>query len=89
MVERSLPDGAEGAWVSELEVDHGWRGNGYGRQIMTLAEDVCLKHGITQLRLNFFGSNIIARRLYESLGYSVLFQKMAKDLASRRPARHS
>ncbi len=78
------PDGAEGAWVSELEVDHERRGNGYGRQIMTLAEDVCLERGITKLRLNVFGSNIIARRLYESLGYSVLFQKMAKDLASPR-----
>ena len=74
------PDGAAGGWVSELEVDQSQRGNGYGRQIMKLAEDECRKRGITLLRLNVFGSNVIARQLYESLGYTVTFQKMAKVL---------
>jgi ribosomal protein S18 acetylase RimI-like enzyme len=74
------PDGADGAWVSEVEVERSQRGNGYGREIMTLAEAECRARGIHQLRLNVFGYNVVARRLYESLGYSVLFQKMAKDL---------
>jgi ribosomal protein S18 acetylase RimI-like enzyme len=74
------PDGADGAWVSEVEVERSHRGNGYGREIMTLAEAECRARGVHQLRLNVFGYNVVARRLYESLGYSVLFQKMAKDL---------
>jgi ribosomal protein S18 acetylase RimI-like enzyme len=75
------PDGAPAAWICEVEVDDVHRGRGYGRAIMLCAEQECAKRGIAEIRLNVFGSNAVARGLYESLGYDVLTQKMGKRLS--------
>ena len=74
------PNGAQAGWIYDVEVDEAHRGKGYGREIMLLAEQECRRHGLTSLRLNVFGSNAVARSLYESLGYEVTSQNMAKRL---------
>jgi ribosomal protein S18 acetylase RimI-like enzyme len=74
------PNGAESGWIYDVEVDEAHRGKGYGREIMLLAEQECRRRGLTSLRLNVFGPNIVARRLYESLGYEITSQNMAKRL---------
>jgi len=79
------PDGTDAAWICEIEVDEARRGKGYGREIMLLAEQECAARGIDEIRLNVFGSNTTACELYESLGYDVLVQKMAKRLSSAEP----
>jgi ribosomal protein S18 acetylase RimI-like enzyme len=76
----SSPDGAEAGWICEIEVDEARRGRGYGRSIVLLAEQECVRRGISEIRLHVFGSNTVARALYESLGYDVLSLKMAKRL---------
>jgi ribosomal protein S18 acetylase RimI-like enzyme len=68
------------AWVYNIEVDPAFRGRGYGRAAMILAEDEARKRGMTSLGLNVHGQNTVARSLYESLGYGVMALQMKKPL---------
>jgi ribosomal protein S18 acetylase RimI-like enzyme len=68
------------AWVNDVEVDEAFRGRGYGRQAMLLAEQEAGVRGMTSVGLNVHGSNAAARALYESLGYQVTSQQMKKPL---------
>jgi ribosomal protein S18 acetylase RimI-like enzyme len=68
------------AWVYSIEVDPAFRGRGYGRAAMILAEDEARSRGMTSLGLNVHGQNMIARSLYDSLGYDVMALQMKKPL---------
>lgn len=75
------PDGDPSmAWVYGIEVDAAFRGRGYGRQAMLLAEEQARARGMRSLGLNVHGSNAIARSLYTSLGYHVTTQQLKKTL---------
>jgi len=68
------------ARVNDVEVDEAFRGRGYGRQAMLLAEQEAAAQGMTSVGLNVHGSNTVARSLYDSLGYQVTTQQMKKTL---------
>ncbi|MFI8964377.1 GNAT family N-acetyltransferase [Streptomyces sp. NPDC053493] len=68
------------AFVFEVEVAEGQRGNGYGRGLMLLAERVALAAGDRRLGLHVFSGNTPAVRLYESLGYRTTYVNSAKPL---------
>jgi ribosomal protein S18 acetylase RimI-like enzyme len=68
------------AWVYNIEVDPAFRGRGYGRAAMILAEDEARARGMTSLGLNVHGHNTVARSLYDSLGYDVTALQMRKPL---------
>ena len=68
------------AWVYNIEVDPAFRGRGYGRAAMILAEGEARSHGMTSLGLNVHGQNTVARSLYDSLGYDVTALQMKKPL---------
>lgn len=68
------------AWVFEIEIEAPFRGRGYGRAAMRLAEDVARAHGMTSLGLNVHGQNMVARSLYESLGYETMALQMKKPV---------
>jgi ribosomal protein S18 acetylase RimI-like enzyme len=72
------------AWVNDIEVDPEYRGRGYGRAAMLLAEREARVRGMTSLGLNVHGQNTAARSLYESLGYQVMTQQMRKPLSPLR-----
>jgi GNAT superfamily N-acetyltransferase len=76
------PERAEAYWVWDVEIDEGERGKGFGRAAMVLAEEAARDHGATELGLNVFGHNVVARGLYESLGYEPTALNMRKSLAS-------
>lgn len=67
-------------WVWDVVVDTSYRGKGYGREAMQLAETQARSMGATSLGLSVFGSNTAARKLYESLGYETTTVKMRKPL---------
>jgi ribosomal protein S18 acetylase RimI-like enzyme len=48
---------------------------------MLAAEEFVTSKSGTRLALNVFGSNTVARRLYESLDYQVMSVSMFKDFA--------
>jgi ribosomal protein S18 acetylase RimI-like enzyme len=61
-------------------VGEAFRGRGYGRAAMQLAEEEARRHGLRRLGLNVFGHNPVASSLYTSLGYEVTSQYMTKRL---------
>lgn len=69
-----------GAWIYEFEIDSDQRGQGYGRDLLRAAELETVRHGVNAIGLNVFGSNVIARKLYESAGYQVTSTRMYKEL---------
>jgi len=74
------PDRVGPAWVYDIEVAESRRGEGWGRALMLAAERIAREDGHTEIGLNVFGSNAVARRLYESLGYGVSSIQMRKPL---------
>jgi ribosomal protein S18 acetylase RimI-like enzyme len=76
------PFSGEGAtwYVFDIEIAEAARGRGFGRAAMEAAEAWTRDRGGTRVALNVFGPNLIARALYESLGYEVQATSMFKDL---------
>jgi ribosomal protein S18 acetylase RimI-like enzyme len=68
------------AWIYDIEVAEEQRGRGYGRALLRAAEKETLKNGVPTLGLNVFGTNHVARKLYESSGYSITQIAMSKQL---------
>jgi ribosomal protein S18 acetylase RimI-like enzyme len=68
-------------FVYEIEIDEGHRGRGFGRATMLLAENEARARGLSQVQLNVFGGNDVARSLYRSLGYQENAVLMTKQLS--------
>ncbi|WP_432107941.1 GNAT family N-acetyltransferase [Streptomyces sp. AA1529] len=75
-----LPRDDVHAWVYDVRVRPGRRGEGHGRALMLAAETVCLDAGADRLGLNVFVGNTPARRLYDSLGYRTVERHFLKPL---------
>ncbi|GAA4609944.1 ribosomal protein S18 acetylase RimI-like enzyme [Actinoplanes octamycinicus] len=74
---RGIPDCG---FLYDIEVAEPYRGSGYGRALLTAAEDELRSRGVQSLGLNVFGDNTAAVRLYETSGYRVVTQQMLKSL---------
>lgn len=70
----------EHAWIYDIEVDLGRRGQGHGRTMIRRAEEITREWGLTSLRLNVFGDNHVARTLYRSQGFREESVTMSKAL---------
>jgi ribosomal protein S18 acetylase RimI-like enzyme len=68
-------------FIYDIEIDEPHRGSGYGRALLTAAEDAVRSRGVGALELNVFGDNARAIQLYETSGYRVVTQQMRKSLA--------
>ena len=68
------------AFVYYVEVDPAIRGQGLGRAVMVAGEQYATEHGATSIGLHVFGHNLVARRLYDQLGYQVSSTHMIKSL---------
>jgi ribosomal protein S18 acetylase RimI-like enzyme len=77
---------AGSAWIYEIEILQEHRGEGYGRALLQAAEQESAKHGIAEIGLNVFGTNVVARSLYDSSGYEVTATQMRKRLAADEAA---
>jgi ribosomal protein S18 acetylase RimI-like enzyme len=67
-------------WVFYVRVEEAHRGEGYGRSAMELAETEARSRGASEIGLNVFGHNQVARHLYESMGYTATSINMKKKL---------
>jgi ribosomal protein S18 acetylase RimI-like enzyme len=68
------------AWIYDIEVDEARRGQGWGRATMAAFEPAARERGFTSAGLNVYGDNVVARRLYETMGYTETSRQMAKSL---------
>jgi ribosomal protein S18 acetylase RimI-like enzyme len=71
------------AWIYDIEVHPEQRGKGYGRALLQAAERYSAQHGATEIGLNVFGPNAVARGLYESSGYEITAINMRKRLTDQ------
>jgi ribosomal protein S18 acetylase RimI-like enzyme len=76
------PADAPSAWIYAIDVTESQRAKGYGRALLAGAEQEAARHGATAIGLNVFGTNQVARHLYESADYEVVSQQMRKRLNS-------
>ena len=67
-------------FIYGIEIGEAYRGHGFGRRAMLLAEDEARARGIGRVELNVFGGNDVARGLYRSLDYAETSVQMGKDL---------
>lgn len=79
LAEREI-DGRRAMFIFDIHVDEAFRGRGFGRAAMLLAERESRSRGIHRIELNVFGGNTVARGLYQSLGYVERSVRMVKDL---------
>ena len=69
------------ARVGSVGVTASLRGQGIGKQLMTLAEKWARERGALDLRLHVFTFNEHALQMYKELGYEVLSHSLAKRLS--------
>lgn len=55
--------------ITNVAVHPNWRHRGIGRRLMEAMADYCISRGARRMTLEVRRSNIIAQRLYESLGF--------------------
>jgi GNAT superfamily N-acetyltransferase len=70
----------ETAWLYDIRVVQRHRRSGYARAILAVLEAQAREAGAIRIGLNVFGHNRAAVALYESSGYDVTTQQMAKPL---------
>jgi ribosomal protein S18 acetylase RimI-like enzyme len=68
------------AWIYDVVVEEERRGQGWGRAVLTAFEPEARSRGFTSAGLNVYGDNLVARHLYETMGYSETSRQMAKSL---------
>ncbi|XGV87169.1 MAG: N-acetyltransferase family protein [Limnothrix sp. BL-A-16] len=76
----SLEFGGMVALLDELWISEAWRGQGLGRKTMEAIEQFCGDRGLVALRLEVGKTNLVARSLYQSLG----FQDLDRDFWTKR-----
>nr|WP_311137132.1 GNAT family N-acetyltransferase [Streptomyces sp. I6] len=74
------PPGERGAYVYDVCVVEGYRGRGYGRVLMLVAERIAHEAGAPALGLHVAAGNVPAAGLYTSLGYRPVLHHFAKPL---------
>jgi ribosomal protein S18 acetylase RimI-like enzyme len=77
--ERDGPGGRH-IYLYEIAVHDEHRGKGVGRAAMLELEDEARALGHDEVRLNVFGRNAVARRMYRSLGFDEVAVEMTKHL---------
>ncbi|MFI2371435.1 GNAT family N-acetyltransferase [Streptomyces sp. NPDC018833] len=80
VAQRELRPGEQGAYVFDVEVAEEYRGRGYGRALMLLAERIALDAGDTLIGLHVIAGNTRALSLYDSLGYRTTHRNFVKQL---------
>lgn len=67
-------------FIYDVFIEEAFRGRGHGKQLMLLLEQKAREMGLASLELHVFGSNAVARNLYESIGYETTNVSMSKKL---------
>lgn len=75
-----VDDAKHRAFIYFIGTDAAYRGRGYGQHALEALEAAMRPLGVTQIALNVWGDNVVARRLYERVGYQPQAIYMTKDV---------
>ncbi len=67
-------------FIYDVFVEERFRGKGYGKSLLLLLEEKARDMELKSLELHVFGSNIVARKLYETIGYETTNVMMKKAI---------
>ena len=67
-------------FIYDVFIEESSRGKGYGKSLMLLLEEKAREMELKSLALHVFGSNHVARKLYETIGYEITDVLMSKTL---------
>ncbi|WP_075619728.1 GNAT family N-acetyltransferase [Paenisporosarcina indica] len=67
-------------FIYDISISETYRGCGYGKEAMKEIEGIAKELGMTKIGLHVFGHNLVARGLYESLGYETTNVVMVKEI---------
>lgn len=76
--------GIEYGLVYDLAVLQKYRQRGYGRSLLEAAEAHARASSVRWLRIGLLGDNLVAGKLYLSMGFSSQYTELEKDLARSR-----
>ncbi len=71
---------SKSGFIYDVFIEEKFRGKGYGKSLMLLLEEKAREMGLGSLDLHVFGSNTVARKLYETIGYETTNVLMSKKL---------
>ena len=71
---------SKSGFIYDVFVGEKFRGKGYGKSLMLLLEEKAREMELKSLELHVFGSNHVARKLYETIGYETTNVLMSKKL---------
>ena len=71
---------SKSGFIYDVFVEEKFRGKGYGKSLMLLLEEKAREMELKSLDLHVFGSNHVARKLYEAIGYETTNVLMSKKL---------
>lgn len=79
-IAQQAPENPSAGYIYDFVIFEQYQGQGYGKQTMKEVEVLAKELGITQIGLNVFGHNDIARSLYEKMGYEITNITMVKKI---------
>jgi len=71
---------AKNGFIYDVFIEERFRGQGHGKSLMLLLEEKAREMELKSLGLHVFGSNQVARKLYETIGYETTDVMMSKIL---------
>ena len=68
-------------FIFDIRLHEEYRGKGWGRKTLGLLEAQMTERSIQRIGLHVWGDNVVARELYDKLGYQLIGSDMQKRLA--------
>jgi ribosomal protein S18 acetylase RimI-like enzyme len=73
-------NGKKRLFINDIFVEESYRGRGLSKFMMTWLEEKANEMGLAEIGLHVLGNNLVARGLYEKMGYTVTNLDMTKKL---------
>jgi ribosomal protein S18 acetylase RimI-like enzyme len=70
-------------WVTTMAVVQKHRSRGWGRMLVERVEEEARSRGLTRIGLGVDADNVVARKLYEEMGFETVRLRMVKSLRVR------
>lgn len=76
----TLDTARKSGFIFDIAIDEVHRGKGYGKQAMQLIEAKARELGLETMGLHVFANNLVAKKLYDGMGYETKSLNMTKRL---------